>query len=293
MNGSYTTAEVLRILGVTEQELRSCLRAALYPSHGKSQLRRFSFEDLILLRTAKGLCQAGIPVSRIRRMLESLKHQLPPEQQLSTIKIYADGRRVVVWDEMGRWQPDSGQFLLNFDAGEIAGTSRVKTLTSRRRVPGPTAQQWLDRGMYLEESSPKEAREAYQEALRLDPSLVDAHINLGFLLHRDGRLADAEQCYRAAIAYAPGEILGYFNLAVVLEDQGNRKGAIEAYAAVIARRPYFTDAHHNIALLYEAEGRQADAIRHYSMARKLSRGEKTATARKGKGAKPRNPFRPV
>jgi tetratricopeptide (TPR) repeat protein len=293
MNASYTTAEVLRILGVTEQELRACLRAALYPARGNSQPRRFSFEDLILLRTAKGLCQAGIPVGRIRRMLESLKRQLPPEQQLTTIKIYADGRRVVVWDETGRWQPDSGQFVLNFEAGDMAGAPRVKTLTTRRRASEPSAQQWLDRGMNLEESSPEEARRAYQEALRLDPSLVDAHINLGFLLHRDGRLADAEQCYRAAIAYAPGEILGYFNLAVVLEDQGDRKGAIEAYAGVIARRPYFKDAHHNIALLYEAEGRQADAIRHYSMARKLSQGETASTTRKGKGRKPHNPFRPV
>jgi tetratricopeptide (TPR) repeat protein len=292
MNGPYTTVEVLRILGVTEQELRACLRAALYPVTSL-KLSRFSFQDLILLRTAKELCRAGIPVSRIRRILASLKSQLPAEQQLSTVKIYADGRRVVVWDALGRWQPDSGQFLLNFDAGDIMGAPRVKTLTTRGRPQVAGAQQWLERGMYLEESSPEEARQAYREALRLDPSLVDAHINLGFLLHRDGRLAEAEQCYRAAIAYAPGEILGYFNLAVVLEDQGDRKGSIEAYEAVIARRPYFTDAHHHVALLYEAEGRRADAIRHYSMARKLSLGEKKSTTRKRTGGSPPNPFRTV
>lgn len=293
MNGPYTTVEVLRILGVTEQELRACLRAALYPPTSAKQ-SRFSFQDLILLRTAKDLCRAGISVRRIRRILTSLKSQLPPEQQLSTVKIYADGRRVVVWDTLGRWQPDSGQFLLNFDAGDIiGGAPRVKTLKTRGGAHAAGAQQWLDRGMYLEESSPDEACQAYREALRLDPSLVDAHINLGFLLHRDGRLPEAEQCYRAAIAYAPAEILGYFNLAVVLEDQGDRKGAIEAYEAVIARRPYFMDAHHHVALLYEAEGRRADAIRHYSMARKLSLGEKKSTTRKRSGGNSPNPFHPV
>ena len=292
MNGPYTTVEVLRILGVTERELRACLRAALYPSTSAKQ-SRFSFQDLILLRTAHDLCRSGISVKRIRRILTSLKNQLPPEQQLSTVKIYADGRRVVVWDTLGRWQPDSGQFLLNFDAGDITGEARIKTITTRGRPRASGAQQWLDRGMYLEESSPEEACQAYREALRLDPSLVDAHINLGFLLHRDGRLPEAEECYRAAIAYAPGEILGYFNLAVVLEDQRDRKGAIDAYEAVIARRPYFTDAHHNVALLYEAEGRQADAIRHYSMARKLSLGDKKATTRKRPRGNSPNPFRPV
>ena len=293
MNGPYTTAEVLRILGVTQQELHACLRAALYSPTSAKASRRFSFQDLILLRTAKDLCRAGIAVSRIKRILSSLKSQLPAEQELSTVKIYADGRRVVVWDALGRWQPDSGQFLLNFDVGDMIGAPRVKTLITRGRPPARGAQQWLDRGMYLEESSPDEARQAYREALRLDPSLVDAHINLGFLLHREGCLAEAEQCYRAAIAYAPGEILGYFNLAVVLEDQGDRKGAIEAYEAVIARRPYFTDAHHHLALLYEAEGRRADAIRHYSMARKLSLGERKSTTRKRTGRRPPNPFRTV
>ena len=40
--------------------------------------------------------------------------------------------------------------------------------------------------MELEEDSPEEARRAYEEALRLEPALVDAHINLGLLFHRDG-----------------------------------------------------------------------------------------------------------
>ena len=50
---------------------------------------------------------------------------------MTSLKIYASGKRVVVWDGASRWQPDSGQFLLNFDTAQM--------LTSRTLPPPPTA----------------------------------------------------------------------------------------------------------------------------------------------------------
>jgi hypothetical protein len=91
--------------------LRGCLRAALFAAPSKRRPQRFTFQDLLILQTAKRLSDAKIPIPRIRRILTSLKRQLPNDGSLSTLKIYADGQRVVVWDGEARWQPDSGQFL--------------------------------------------------------------------------------------------------------------------------------------------------------------------------------------
>lgn len=273
MTDEYTTDDVCKILNVGRDSLQACLRAALFQTSARQRSRRFSFHDLLLLKTAKGLCEAGIPVGRIRRVLQSLREQLPSDQRLSTVKIYADGHRVVVWDGHGRWQPDSGQFLLNFDAHTVAPTRALprKDHTRRRREAGLTAVEWLDRGVQLQADSPEEARHAYEEALARDPSLVEAYINLGLLHHKAGRFDAAELYYQEAIARDPGVSLAYFNLGVVHEDRGDLPGAIAAYREAVAREPTLKDAHQHLARLYEAEGRRADAIRHYAAAKALDR----------------------
>ena len=45
---------------------------------------------------------------------------------MSSLKIYASGKRVVVWDGLAHWQPNSGQFLLNFDTKQTLKPARLK-----------------------------------------------------------------------------------------------------------------------------------------------------------------------
>jgi tetratricopeptide (TPR) repeat protein len=210
MSTTYTSDEVARILKVSETQFRGCLRAALFPPPSKRRPQRYTFQDLLLLQTAKRLCDAKIPVARIRRILSSLKRQLPENSSLSTLKIYADGHRVVVWDGEARWQPDSGQFLFNFEPA-LPEREPVRALKQPLhhgvKSSSRSAEQWVVAAMELERDSPEEARRAYQEALRLEPAMVDAHINLGLLFHKDGQLQEAERCYRKAIEHAPQEVL--------------------------------------------------------------------------------------
>ena len=273
MSPSYTTDDVLRILHLSQPTFRVCLRAASYPSRQTARQPHFSFQDLLILRTAKGLLDAGITVGRVRKVLASLKRQLPDDQALSHVKIYADGRRVVVWDATGQWQPDSGQFLLNFDANEMKRPAKVSTLSGRGAVARTrlTARQWYERALELEQDSPEEACQAYEEAVKIDPSLVDAHLNLGLLYHISDQLELAEACYRRAIEYASHEPLGYFNLAGVLKQKGDRQGAIAAYTAAIQRQPALTEAHEQLALLYDAEGNTTMAFRHGSATYQLKK----------------------
>jgi tetratricopeptide (TPR) repeat protein len=267
MKSHFTTREVAKILDLPEWRVRSCVRAGfLAPERGRQGECRFAFQDLLLLKTTKGLMHAGVAPKRIGRILRSLRRQLPAERQIWNLTVYADGRRVVAWDGSARWQPDLGQFLFNFEAQEVA--EKVK-------LPGPerhstlTAEQWVDLACELEKTSPAEATRAYRQALDLDPTSACAHINLGRLYHQAREFELAEEHYREAVRRAPDDPLAHFNLGVLLEDRGQREPAIRAYRRALACDPGMADAHYNLALLFEAGDRRSDAIKHFRLARNL------------------------
>lgn len=271
----FTTSEVAKIATMADGRIRSCLRAGvLSPRRGRGGQLEWSFQDLLLLKTTKGLLDARVPLARIRRMVASLKRQLPDDRALSSLTIYADGRRVVAWDGTARWQPDSGQFLFNFDVQAVA--SGVK---QPERLPAPapetpgqptrTAEQWFNLGCELDAASPEEARHAYHQALELDPAMADAHVNLGRLYHEGRQPAQAEAHYRAAAQQTSDDPVAHFNLAVLLEELGRSDEAIEAYRCALQADPAFADAHHNLGLLFDALGKRALAMTHLQAARKL------------------------
>jgi tetratricopeptide (TPR) repeat protein len=268
----FTTHEVAKALGLSDSRIRSCARAALLaPTRGRGGRLQWSFQDLLLLRTANELLDARIPARRIRRMIASLRRQLPADQALSSLTIYADGRRVVAWDGAARWQPDSGQFLFNFDAQAVAAIA-APLRGSAPAAPAPAARSaadWFNLGCELDGSSPDEARHAYEQALALDAGLVDAHVNLGRLHHQGGDVARAETHYRAALALAPADAVAHFNLAGLLEETGRAADAVAAYHRALAADADLADAHYNLGLLLDRLGRRAPAMTHLRAARRL------------------------
>src|SRR5687767_2981396 len=187
----FTTGEVAKILNLPDSRIRFFVRAGfLAPGRSQKKSLQFTFQDLLFLKTAKTLLDSRVPSKRIARMISSLKRQLPNDQHLSRLKIYADGRRVVAWDGRSRWQPDSGQFLFNFDPRAIV--QKVKFSRPPKRVQNSlTAEQWFNLALELETSSIKEAERAYHLALDLDPQMANAHLNLGKLYHDGGELEKA------------------------------------------------------------------------------------------------------
>lgn len=266
----FTTRDVAKILELPEGRIRSCARAGfLSPIRGPRRQFEFTFQDLLLLKTTKGLLDSRVPLRRIRRMLGSLKRQLPDDQQLSSITIYADGSRIVAWDGNARWQPDSGQFLFTFGVHTVAEKVDLPRPEGEPATPALTGEQWFNLAVELEATSPEEARRAYHQALELDPTLSDAHVNLGRLYHQAKDPVRAEAHYRDAARHAPKDPTPHYNLGVMLDDLGRRDGAIDAYRKALARDPDFADAHYNLGLLLDAVGNKSSAITHLRMARKL------------------------
>ncbi len=267
----FTSGEVAKILNLSPARIRSFVRAGFIRPARERRSLRFSFKDLIFLKTAKGLFDSSVPSHAIVRMLRSLQRQVPSDQHLSSIKIYADGRRIVVWDGKARWQPDSGQFLFNFAAGTMARSLALPEARREVNQAGLTAEHWFNLGVELESTSVHEARRAYTTALEIDANMSNAHLNLGRLYHDAKELKKAEAHYRAAGASAPQDPAPCFNLGVLLEDLKQPLAAMRAYREAIRLDPAFADAHYNLGLLCEALGYKAEAVVHFRAARKLYR----------------------
>ena len=269
----FDATQAARIVGVPPPRIRQCVRAGLLASRRDARGRlSFDFVDLVLLRTIRGLLERRVPTRQIGRVLESLRRQIG-KRPLNRVSVFVDGERVVAWDGHSRWQPESGQFLFNFDAGQVVRrASQVARLpaSERPRLPELTAEEWCELAIEIEERSPLEAKAAYHHALDIDPGNPTARINLGRMLHAEGSLAGAEAHYREALRRDSSSAIAWYNLGVLLEDQSQQDEAIAAYERAVRADAQLADAHYNLALLYERAGRERDAVRHLATFRRLS-----------------------
>jgi tetratricopeptide (TPR) repeat protein len=265
---AYTTRDVAKLLGLSEPQVRSQARAGfLSPDRGPRNGYRFSFQDLVLLRTARELAQARVPPRRIRSALRGLARELPSGRSLSELRITADGQRVVVRDEGGAWNPESGQLQIDFTVAELV--SRTKPAARQLAQSAPhsseplTAPEWFELAVHLEVGAPDQAQSAYARALALDPDFLDAHVNLGRLLQLAGRTGEAVEQYHRALQAGSTDPTAAFNLGTALEELGLWAEAVAAYRRAIQTDQTFADAHFNLARLLEQTGRRAEAIRHW------------------------------
>jgi tetratricopeptide (TPR) repeat protein len=142
-------------------------------------------------------------------------------------------------------------------------------VVDRNEQPEAEREDWFDRGLSLEDADPAAARSAYERAVDEDPAHLAAWINLGRLLHEQGKLEDAESVHRRALAACGPDALLLFNLGVVLEDLKKPSAALEAYKSAVEEDPALADSHYNLARLYESLGKPQHAIRHLGQYRRL------------------------
>jgi tetratricopeptide (TPR) repeat protein len=277
----YTTREVADVLGLSTSTILSWTRRGLItPRRGPRGAYVFSFQDIVLLRTARELLDAKVPARRVRKSLEALRDQLPVGRPLSAVTISAVGDRVLVHDDERVWEPDSGQLLIDFTVAEVADATvpiARRALEERGRDTHMTADDWYDSALDLEAVATDEAIVAYRRALALDPTHSDAHLNLGRLLHEAGHVTEAEAHYREAVDADPQSARAFYNLGVALEDRGLRPGAVEAYEAALRLDSSLAVAHFNLSRLFEGEGRKADALSHLAEYKRLIRGRDLGT----------------
>lgn len=261
--------DVQKLLRLPRSRIRALIEAGFVsPARGgPHNAWLFSFQDLIILRTAQALVAAKILPTRITRSMKALRRHLPSTMPLSGLSICAVGNRVVVREDGRCWQADSGQYLLVFEGDPANGSLSVIEHGNER--PPTSAEGWFDQGVALEKKDAAAARQAYQRAIAADPALLSAHINLGALLHEAGLLAPAERAYRKAIEVCGSTPVLMYNLGVLLDDLDRKTEAMEAYKAALRGDPALADCHYNLALLCEELKKPKEAIRHMAQYRKL------------------------
>jgi len=263
---SYGVRDVEKLLRLPRSTIRALIAAGFVtPTRGARNAWLFSFQDLILLRTAQALAAANIPQRRIVRALKDLRGRLPDAMPLSGLSIGALADQVVVREGGGRWQAETGQYLLAFEGDPTAGSLRViEPVPAPVRGPAATAD-----GGNLERDDSAAALRAYDAAITSDPTRIDARVNKGRLLHELGRLDEAARTYADAIRAGGHDALLFYNLGVLLDDRDQKHEAMQAYEAALVEDPQMADAHYNLALLCEELDQPRDAIRHMAQYRRL------------------------
>jgi tetratricopeptide (TPR) repeat protein len=269
---------VAQLIGVWRQKVRSYVRAGFVaPVAAADGEATFSFQDVVLLRTARGLESARISPARVRRALLRLKERLPDDRPLSGVAIAAEGNRIVVHDGRARFEPESGQVLFDFRVGDLQqAADDIATLKPKRQKSEPdiaiaAAEQWFEIGCAREdEGDVAGALSAYREAIAASDAHADAHSNLGRLLCDDGDAAGALPHYDRALALRPNDALATFNLGVALDELGRLDQAASSYLRALELDPRAADAHYNLAGVYERLGDRAGAIRHLRAYKKLT-----------------------
>jgi len=281
---TYSVRDLQSMLGISRAVIGSLVASGFVtPSRGRRHEYRFTFQDVVLLRTAYSLREAKIPARKILQSLRRLRNALPDEVPLTGLRISAVGNEVAVQEGNARRHVDSGQLLFDFDVqagpGSVSVMERGGPQPKPARAsapaapadPAPTAADWFEHAVRSEASDTAAAEASYRRTIALAPDHVDAYLNLGVLLCDSGRSAEAVGLYRSALAHCPDEALLHFNAGVALEDQDQAELALRHYEACLRLTPQFADAHYNAARLHELLGHSSQAIRHYSEYRRLQR----------------------
>lgn len=108
----FRSGQVVRILGVSRRQLQYWAETGLVVPSARTAggHHRYTFEDLVALRAAKQLIDAGVSVQGIRRSIGSLQRMLPEiGRPLSELVLVATGDLVLVLHEGTAFEAVSGQ----------------------------------------------------------------------------------------------------------------------------------------------------------------------------------------
>ena len=116
---------------------------------------------------------------------------------------------------------------------------------------------------YQELGDSTKAFDAYRKSVETNPQYEKGYNNLGILLYRKGRNEEAIEAFQKAIAINPNNVESHINLGVLFKKRGQWDKGIESYEKALAISPGRGETHYNIALLYEQLGKADLAIDHY------------------------------
>jgi len=269
----YGLRELTRVLSLTPRRAAQLRRLEL--------LRRdagYTFRELLALKAASALLEAGASVRQIKDALQALRRQDPDlKDPLSEVRLVMAGGRLLAESDRVRFDPCTGQTVLGLDAGSLEKDVEATLATGLVRPlhpPATEAETWFERASEWDNDPARweQALDAYRRVVALDPTYAAAWNNQGLLLHRMGRYAEARTAYDRALEQDPSCAEAAYNLGSLDEDSGDVDGAVAHYRHALALSPDYADAHFNIAAALSRAGRGDDAIGHWQRYLELDSG---------------------
>jgi len=117
-----------------------------------------------------------------------------------------------------------------------------------------------------------EAERLYRLVLEAEPRQPDVHHNLGAVLARRGRLAEALPHLKTAVEGRPGEGKYWSACFETMQALGAREEAAALYTKLVALQPQLAPAHFNLGNTLKDLGRLDEAAASYRAALKLTPG---------------------
>jgi tetratricopeptide (TPR) repeat protein len=260
----YGLQEVTRILTLTPRRAAQLRRLELLRGDAG-----YTFRELLALRAASALLDAGASVRQIRQALADLRRADPGlEDPLAEVRLVLEGGRLLAQSDRVRFDPRTGQTVLELDSSGLEAAAAATLTTGLVRPLAPPAEQaevWFERASEWDGDPAhwKDAIDAYRRVVAVDPTYAAAWNNLGLLLHRMGEYDEAEASYQAAIREDPHLCEAVYNLGSLHEDRGDTDEAIHAYRRALALAPDYADAHFNLAGALARAGRSDEAVSHW------------------------------
>lgn len=141
--------------------------------------------------------------------------------------------------------------------------------TILKLTPGDDNIPWLYNlrgGIYRERKDFPAAMEAFEAALRIDPKLVVAHVNIGNVYYDQNLLGKAIAKYTEAIRLDPKYALAHANYANALDRQGRRDEGLAEHLKAVELEPLKANQHYDLGVAYVALSRNKEAIAAYRRA---------------------------
>ncbi|MGH7389334.1 MAG: tetratricopeptide repeat protein [Candidatus Rokuibacteriota bacterium] len=269
----YGLRELTRVLSLTPRRAAQLRRLEL--------LRRdsgYTFRDLLALKAASALLEAGASVRQIKDALQALRRQDPDlKDPLSEVRLVMEGGRLLAESDRVRFDPRTGQTVLALDAGGLEKDVEATLATGLVRPlhpPAAQAETWFERASEWDADPARweQALDAYRRVVALDPTYAAAWNNQGLLLHRLGRYEEARRAYDRALEQDPQCAEAAYNLGSLDEDCGDVEGAVAHYRHALRLSPDYADAHFNIAAALARARRGPEAMRHWQRYLELDSG---------------------
>jgi predicted TPR repeat methyltransferase len=123
--------------------------------------------------------------------------------------------------------------------------------------------------LQMENGRSDKAEQKYREAIARDSGCYEAHNNLGNLLHKSGRVAEATRHFALAFQINPQDAKVAFNLAVGLSAQNQFRHAVPVYLEAIKLDPSYADARSGLGFTLTQLAEYGAAEHHFAEALRI------------------------